>query len=99
MEILLPALGVAFVAFCVWLTVRIVNRRERWAKWTLAGVVGVLVLYVLSVGPAQWVTFQEWSPDWCAAAFVRIYAPVIWLRDVSPEAIRTALDWYGSMWQ
>jgi hypothetical protein len=33
-----PALsifGVAFVAFCLWLTVRVVNRRERWAKWTL----------------------------------------------------------------
>ncbi len=28
---LLPALAVTFAAFCVWLTVRIVNRRERWA--------------------------------------------------------------------
>jgi hypothetical protein len=36
MTILLPALAVAFAAVCVWLTVRIVNRRERWAKWTLA---------------------------------------------------------------
>jgi len=32
---LLPTLAVV-AAFCVWLTVRIVNRRERWAKWTLA---------------------------------------------------------------
>jgi hypothetical protein len=43
MAILLPALGVAFAAFCVWLAVRIINRRERWAMWTLA------TLAVLSV--------------------------------------------------
>jgi hypothetical protein len=41
MTIALPALAVAFAAFCVWLAVRIVNRRERWAKWTLA----VVLLY------------------------------------------------------
>ncbi len=27
----LQVLGAAFAAFCVWLAVRIVNRRERWA--------------------------------------------------------------------
>jgi hypothetical protein len=32
MELLLKGLAVAFAAFCVWLTVRFVNRRERWAK-------------------------------------------------------------------
>ena len=36
MALALSIFGVAFAAFCVWLTVRIVNRRERWAKWTLA---------------------------------------------------------------
>jgi hypothetical protein len=54
MTILLPALGVAFAAFCVWLTVRIINRRGRWAKWTLAGVAGLPMIYVLSFGPACW---------------------------------------------
>jgi hypothetical protein len=51
----LSTLAVAFAAFCVWLTVRIVNRRERWAKWTLAVVVGLPVLYVASFGPACWI--------------------------------------------
>jgi hypothetical protein len=37
MSIVLPALAVGFAAFCVWLAVRIVNRRERWAIWTAAG--------------------------------------------------------------
>jgi hypothetical protein len=32
MAIALAVIGVAFAAFCVWLTVRIVNRHERWAK-------------------------------------------------------------------
>ena len=53
---LLPALAVAFAAFCVWLTVRTVNRRERWAKWTLTTLACVPILYVLSFGPACWVS-------------------------------------------
>ncbi|MBI3861957.1 MAG: hypothetical protein HY290_08670 [Planctomycetia bacterium] len=54
MTFLLPTLAVAFAAFCIWLTVRIINRRERWAKWTLVAVIGVPVLYVASFGPACW---------------------------------------------
>jgi hypothetical protein len=46
--------GVAFAAFCVWLTIRAINRPERWAKWTLAMAIMVPVLYVLSIGPAAW---------------------------------------------
>ena len=49
MTIFLPTLAVAFAAFCVWRTVRIVNRRERWAKWTLAVVVGMPVLVIAAV--------------------------------------------------
>ena len=55
MAIALVVTAVAFAAFCVWLTVRIVNRKERWAKWTLAVImVGSPVLYALSIGPAAW---------------------------------------------
>jgi hypothetical protein len=53
MSIVLPALAVAFAAICVWLTVRVVNRRERWAKWT-AVAIGLSVFYVASFGPACW---------------------------------------------
>jgi len=55
MRIVLPALGVAFAALCIWLAVRIINRRERWARWTLA-LVGVPSLYLASFGPACWLT-------------------------------------------
>jgi hypothetical protein len=54
MALALSIFGVAFVAFFVWLTVRTINRRERWAKRTLAVVAGVPALYVLSFGPACW---------------------------------------------
>lgn len=44
---LLPTLAVALAAFCVWLTVRIVNRRERWAKWALAIALALAALFTL----------------------------------------------------
>jgi hypothetical protein len=50
MAIALSIFGVAFSAFCVWLAVRIVNRRERWAKWTAATVLVALVMYLTSFG-------------------------------------------------
>ncbi|MGE5193316.1 MAG: hypothetical protein ACM3U2_12545 [Deltaproteobacteria bacterium] len=54
-ETTLTVVGVTLAAFCVWLTVRIINRRERWAKWTLAAtIIGTPTLYVLSFGPACW---------------------------------------------
>ena len=54
MTSLFPAIAIAAASFCVWLTVRIVNRREKWAKWTLAVLTGVPVMYVASFGPFCW---------------------------------------------
>ncbi len=50
MDIALLVLAVAFAAACVWLVVRIVNRRERWAKRTLAAVLVALAMYLASFG-------------------------------------------------
>jgi hypothetical protein len=63
MTILLPAVATAFATFCIWLTVRIVNRRERWAKSMLAAVVGLAVLYVASFGPVVWATTWDGTTD------------------------------------
>lgn len=41
----LATLAVAFAALCVWLIVRVVNRQGRWAKWTLAAVIGLPALF------------------------------------------------------
>jgi hypothetical protein len=51
---ILPRLGLVVAAFGVWLGVRIINRRERWAKRTALVIVVVPTLYVLSFGPACW---------------------------------------------
>lgn len=74
MTILLPALSVVFAALCVWLVVRIVNRKQRWAKWTLAGVVGVPVLYVASFGPIVWLADHDIISRPQAAAII---SPII----------------------
>jgi hypothetical protein len=73
MTTLLPALAVAFAAFCVWLTVRIVNRREQWAKRTLAGLIGLPVLYFASFGPICWLQDRRILPPMLAQ---RIYGPL-----------------------
>jgi hypothetical protein len=60
MAIALLISGAALAALCIWLAVRVINRRERWAKWMLAGIViGLPGLYVGSFGPACWVTANE----------------------------------------
>src|SRR4051812_38681991 len=46
--------GVALAAISAWLAIRIVNRGERWAKRTAAGLIVLLILYPLSMGPFWW---------------------------------------------
>jgi hypothetical protein len=87
----LLVLAVAFSAACVWLTVRIVNRRERWAKCTLAAVVGVPVLYVASFGPAFWLSGRRYIEP----AYVGwLYQPILRLY-VQPGRLRNAIRWYA----
>jgi uncharacterized membrane protein (UPF0127 family) len=74
MNILLAVLAAAFVAFCVWLFVRIVNRRERWAKWMLATMLLLPVLYVTSFGPACWIS-SRLQPS--GKIISTVYSPVI----------------------
>jgi hypothetical protein len=95
MEILLPALAIAFVAFCIWLGVRIINRREQWAKWLALGLaVNLPVLYVLSFGPVCWVCVRAKSESGCRR-IGSIYAPLLWLGIETTWAIEP-LEWY--MW-
>ena len=99
MEIIFSALAVAFTAFCVWLTVRIVNRRERWAKWTLAGAVALPVLYVIGFGPACWLASEEKMSPPVGRAVCRFYGPLlsyVLLNDDGSWSIR-ALYWWSSV--
>ena len=87
--------GVAFVATCIWLMVRIINRRERWSKWTLAIVVGVPVLYSAAFGPACWITSRT---DCGAAELAIAYKPITWA--MSPDNDSTVshlMNWYAEV--
>jgi hypothetical protein len=59
MAIAIAISAVAIAAFCVWLAVRIFNRRERWAKWSLAVAIWLPLLYVLSFGPWCWIVSRS----------------------------------------
>ena len=100
MTILLRALAVAFVAFCVWLTVRIVNRRERWAKRTLMAVVGIPLLYVLSFGPACWISSHTLDRvDRIGAQTVNLmYQPILSLAWSGPSIVQGPIIWYMRLW-
>ena len=93
----LAVLGVAFAGFCVWLTVRIVNRREKWAKWTAVGlVVAMFVLYPLSYPWAQAAMIGaemnaakrgEQLPNWIDEAATAFYKPLGWGIAVMPAFV------------
>jgi hypothetical protein len=90
----------AIAAFCVWLGVRIVNRRERWAKRTLAGIVlGLPLLYVVSFGPACWWFHTIGWGGTGGYEQIRIapkfYWPIGWTAKHSPMPIQHAIIWYA----
>jgi hypothetical protein len=84
MSIVLPALAVAFPGICIWLVVRAYNRREVWAKWTLAGLVGLPVLYIASFGPACWFcSYLDADPP----ALAMVYRPLLRLMAARPVLV------------
>jgi|SRR5579872_1230600 len=98
MPLALSIFGVAFAAFCVWLTVRIVNRRERWAKRTAIALVVLLVAYPLSAGPVNFLYFYGYVSKNSIAAARDFYAPLLWLDDHAPKPIRGIFLWYRTAW-
>jgi hypothetical protein len=92
MAVVLPIFGFALAAFCVWLTVRIVNRRERWAKWTAVGL-AVVLLYPLSIGPACWISSRT---NTGAAGVSVVYRPLTWCMSHS-EQIAHSIHWYSKV--
>lgn len=102
MNALFSALAVALVAFAVWLTVCLVNRRERWAKWVLAATLVIPVTYVASFGPACWLTSQpleivtgpkplhEPPP---VPGLMKVYMPIAQIAS-SESTAGDALAWY-----
>ncbi|MBI3863059.1 MAG: hypothetical protein HY290_14300 [Planctomycetia bacterium] len=98
MTLLLPTLAVAFAAFCVWLTVRVVNRKERWAKRALAGLVLLAVAsYPLSLGPLGWLLERRLIPDELNLPIAIFYSPLYDVRERF-ETLHAVLRWYEDLW-
>jgi hypothetical protein len=97
MSIVLPALAVGFAAFCVWLAVRIFNRRERWTKLTLTAMVGVPVLYVTSFGPACWISSHtlDRGDHIGAQTLNMLYQPILSLAWSGPSIVQGPTIWYA----
>ena len=51
--------GVTYAAVCIWLGVRLFNRKERWAKWTALALAMIPALYILSSGPMSMIGFES----------------------------------------
>ncbi|MBS0262889.1 MAG: hypothetical protein JSS02_13125 [Planctomycetes bacterium] len=54
-------------AVVVWLSIRFINRREKWARRALMGTVVTLlfspVLYLLALGPVMFLESRGWLPE------------------------------------
>jgi hypothetical protein len=62
------------------------------AFWTTVVLVVVSLLYVLSFGPACWITSRcSLRGAWISTA----YRPLIWSMETGPDAVSTALVWYS----
>jgi len=90
MTIIFSTLAAAFGAFCVWLTVRIVNRRERWAKLTAVFVIVVLG-YPLSYPAVLRVDAEVDAPNWAVDVMVSFYTPAFIAIRAAPSEIG---NWY-----
>src|SRR5262245_12184439 len=96
MALALLIFATAFAALCVWLTVRIVNRKERWAKWTLATM--LLASYTLSIGPAAWLNWFVFGPGLFNDAYGVVYSPLLLACRYGPIWFRRAMELYCDIW-
>jgi hypothetical protein len=98
----LAVLSVAFAAVCIWLVVRAVNRRERWAKWAIVFVVTTVAAYPLSFGIACRSAGRGLLPDSLLARvcqpsdslLARVYQPCLDMAVDAPAPIRAPLRWW-----
>jgi hypothetical protein len=91
-DVMFPVIGTAVAAFVVWQTVRSMNRRpnRKGIAWATAGMV-LVVLYVLSFGPAYW-----WQHSSGSRVIPIVYAPLVETGWRSPRFVLNGLTWYAT---
>jgi hypothetical protein len=73
------------------------RKKSRTAFWVVVALL-VGLLYLLSMGPAAWCVWQDWSPEWSLRAYRRVYLPILFLARVGPRPVYDAIDWYVGLW-
>jgi hypothetical protein len=69
------------------------SRHFRWSA-----IVGlILVLYVLSVGPAFWLATRGFLPKWAVSLIGTVYMPLGWAAGMLPR-VGQAILWYTEYW-
>ena len=75
------------------------ERREKAGVGVRATVVvALLVLYVLSAGPAFWIDRWVTGPGIFNYACQVVYFPLRLVYQYGPEPVRNAFEWYGRVW-
>ncbi len=92
-----------FMAVCIWLTVRVINRRERWAKWSLAAMLSMPILYLASWPPvaraSEWLAKHELLPDVMTSLLTIVYYPAAGtVNGYSPDWLKSVMLWYLGIW-
>jgi hypothetical protein len=74
------------------------DRKKPGTAFWATVVVVVLVVYPLSVGPAEWMRVHGWLSKGDMQALKWFYRPLAWLETKGPEPIGRLLFWYESLW-
>jgi hypothetical protein len=80
-------LAMAFAGFTVWLAVRIVNLRERWAEWLALA----LLAYPISFGPACWIATRSGIGR---GGVEVVYLPLFLCWANGPRPLSNAISWW-----
>jgi len=72
-------------------------RKPLWT-WIATALIALPVLYVLSLGPWNWLVAHGWISQRLLVAIGVFYWPIDLITVHGPEPVRRAIMWYISFW-
>jgi hypothetical protein len=73
------------------------EKQKRGTPWLASWLFILLVVYPLSIGPANWLCNHLEMPQWVGDAAKVFYAPILLLYE-NFDWFERLLDWYASLW-